>query len=154
MQAGGWVWRGLVPWNKTEATRPQLGRPRAQCEYIVFATKGALPAEGPCIPGFYTVPTPRYRSHMTEKPIPLLLELMRVMPAGGLVIDPFAGSGSTGVAALRTGRRALLFELSKKIADKAAQRLVAEETFDRPGARPVRRVRKVVEQTGLIASAK
>lgn len=39
----------------------------------------------------------------------------------------FAGAGSTGAAALRAGRRALLFELSPEIAETAARRLEAEE---------------------------
>lgn len=127
MQAGGWVWRAIVPWNKTEATRPQLGRPRAQCEYVVFGTKGPHKAwEGaPALPGFYTVPAPRERVHITEKPVPLLTELLQMVPPGGLVLDPFCGSGSTGVAALRRERRVLLFELSEGIATQAAARMSA-----------------------------
>jgi DNA modification methylase len=42
-----------------------------------------------------------------EKPVPLLAELVeRHAPPGGLVLDPFAGSGSTLVAARQTGRAA------------------------------------------------
>lgn len=129
VQAGGWVWRGIVPWNKTEATRPQLGRPRAQCEYVVFATKGAhTPWTGaPVIPGFFTVPAPRERTHITEKPVELLVSLLSLVSPGGLVIDPFCGSGTAGVAALRTGHSALLFEMSHDIATDARIRLEAEE---------------------------
>lgn len=36
---------------------------------------------------------------MTEKPLPLLVELIRLVPAHGNVCDPFAGSGTTGEAA-------------------------------------------------------
>jgi len=38
-QAGGWVWRGVVPWDK-ENYRPQMGRFAAQCEYIVWGSAG------------------------------------------------------------------------------------------------------------------
>jgi site-specific DNA-methyltransferase (adenine-specific) len=46
----------------------------------------------------------RHNSHPTVKPIALMTWLVRlVTPPGGIVLDPFAGSGSTGVAALREG---------------------------------------------------
>jgi site-specific DNA-methyltransferase (adenine-specific) len=49
--------------------------------------------------------------HPTVKPVELMKWLVRlVTPPGGLVLDPFAGSGTTGVAALATGRRAILIE--------------------------------------------
>jgi site-specific DNA-methyltransferase (adenine-specific) len=49
--------------------------------------------------------------HPTIKPISLLRWLVRlVTPPGGTVLDPFAGSGTTGAAALAEGRRAILIE--------------------------------------------
>jgi len=49
--------------------------------------------------------------HPTVKPIDLIAYLVRLIcPAGGTVLDPFAGSGTTGVAALREGRSAILIE--------------------------------------------
>lgn len=52
-----------------------------------------------------------FRSHPTVKPIELMRWLVRlVCPPGGLVLDPFAGSGTTGAAALQEGRSALLIE--------------------------------------------
>jgi site-specific DNA-methyltransferase (adenine-specific) len=49
--------------------------------------------------------------HPTVKPIDLMAYLVRlVCPTGGTVLDPFAGSGTTGVAALREGRSAVLIE--------------------------------------------
>jgi site-specific DNA-methyltransferase (adenine-specific) len=52
--------------------------------------------------------------HPTVKPIELIKWLVPlVTPKGGLVFDPFAGSGTTGVAALATGRSALLIEQDK-----------------------------------------
>ena len=43
--------------------------------------------------------------HPTQKPVPLLVPIVRYScPRGGLVVDPFAGSGSTGVAAVSIGR--------------------------------------------------
>jgi len=49
--------------------------------------------------------------HPTVKPVDLMQYLVRlVTPRGGLVIDPFAGTGTTGEAAWREGMRAVLIE--------------------------------------------
>jgi len=51
--------------------------------------------------------------HPTRKPVKLMEYLVRlVTPPGGMVLDPFAGSGSTGVAAVRQGMSVTLIELS------------------------------------------
>ena len=57
--------------------------------------------------------------HPTVKPVDLMKWLIAlVTPPGGLVLDPFAGSGTTGVAALATGRNCILIERSDEyIAD-------------------------------------
>lgn len=50
--------------------------------------------------------------HPTQKPVSALQPLIEAFsPPGGLVLDPFAGSGSTGEAALRCGRRFVGIEL-------------------------------------------
>jgi len=55
---------------------------------------------------FGSVPTAKKRQHPQQKPDDLLRMLVRQYScAGDLVVDPFAGSGSTGVAALAEGRR-------------------------------------------------
>ena len=60
----------------------------------------------------------------TVKPLDLMRWLVRlVTPPGGVVLDLFAGSCSTGVAAKRTGRRAVLYELREEQAELAARRL-------------------------------
>lgn len=49
--------------------------------------------------------------HPTVKPIDLIAYLCRlVTPPGGLVLDPFAGSGTTGAACLREGFDCILIE--------------------------------------------
>lgn len=51
------------------------------------------------------------RDHPTEKPVDLIRQLVRVVaPAGGVVLDPFAGSGTTAIATLREGRKCILIE--------------------------------------------
>jgi site-specific DNA-methyltransferase (adenine-specific) len=55
---------------------------------------------------------------------------VRICPEDGTVLDPFTGSGSTGVAALREGRQFVGVELSSHYADVAERRLRAELTQD------------------------
>ncbi len=124
LQAGGWVWRGIVPWVKPNP-RPQLGRFTAQCEYALWGSNGPMPAEdgAACLPGFLHAAPPRERVHITQKPLEVMRNLVRIVPPGGLVCDPFMGSGTTGVAALAEGRRFVGMERSPAIYRTAVDRL-------------------------------
>ena len=65
--------------------------------------------------------------HPTPKPIDLMLALVAdFTDPGDLILDPFCGSGTTGVACLRLGRRFLGFDLKPAYAELAHDRLVAE----------------------------
>ena len=67
--------------------------------------------------------------HPTVKPIKLMAWLWRlVTPPGGLVLDPFTGSGSTGIAALRGGFRFVGGEIDPEYAEIARARI----RFDAP----------------------
>jgi site-specific DNA-methyltransferase (adenine-specific) len=69
----------------------------------------------------------------TEKPTAVLEPLLTYgCPPGGTVLDLFAGSCSTGVAAKRAGRRAVLYELREEQAELAARRL-AQDVLDFDG---------------------
>lgn len=67
-------------------------------------------------------PYVEYR-HNTVKPASVMKELVRVCPPGGIVLDPFCGSGSTGVAAVEEGRGVILVDASPVHAVMAAERL-------------------------------
>jgi site-specific DNA-methyltransferase (adenine-specific) len=54
-------------------------------------------------------------------------ELVKVAPRNGVVLDPFAGSGTTGVAALMEGRRVILVERTHEYSDIARRRCEAAE---------------------------
>lgn len=68
--------------------------------------------------------------HPTQKPLGILEPLVRYcVKLGGVVLDPFAGSGSTLVAARQAGRRAIGIEIEEKYCEIAVQRL-AQGVFD------------------------
>jgi len=67
---------------------------------------------------------PSDRDHPTEKPVSIMAALIDVQcEPGGLVLDPFMGSGSTGVAAVTTGRRFVGFEHDPAHFETACRRL-------------------------------
>lgn len=76
----------------------------------------------------WTHPVARDRQHPTEKPVSLMAELVEdFTDPNEVVLDPFAGSGTTGVACLRLGRRCILVEKSPVYAALARERMKAEE---------------------------
>lgn len=73
------------------------------------------------------------RSHPTQKPLTLMRELVSLFSdSGELVLDPFAGSGSTGVACNQLGRHFLGWELSPEYHAIATRRLSGDEAKPRP----------------------
>ena len=106
LQAGGWIWRGIVPWHKP-ASRPQAGRFTASCEYVVWGSNGPMPVDyaAAVLPGFYSAMPPREREHITQKPVDVMRSLVRIAPEDGVILDPFMGAGTTGVAAVLERRR-------------------------------------------------
>lgn len=65
--------------------------------------------------------------HPTQKPEPILEPLiLNACPPGGVVLDPFGGSGSTGFVAARLGRRAVLIERDPGYCDVIRRRFEAD----------------------------
>ena len=69
------------------------------------------------------------RVHPTQKPLALMLRLVeQFTDPGDVVLDPFCGSGTTGVACLRLGRRFVGVERDERYAALARERLLAESS--------------------------
>lgn len=68
----------------------------------------------------------RKNTHTTVKPLDLIRYLCRLTktPTGGIVLDPFMGSGTTGVAALREGRRFIGIEKEPEYFEIAKARIL------------------------------
>jgi site-specific DNA-methyltransferase (adenine-specific) len=105
IESSGARFQNLVVWDK-ENMGLGMGF-RAQHEMILHFSAGS--------PKYHDLGTSNViragrisaadREHQTQKPVSLLTQLAEVVSArGGLIVDPFMGSGSTGVACMETGR--------------------------------------------------
>ncbi len=124
VQAGGWVWRGVVTWWKP-GVRMQRGRFSHSSEFVLFISNG-VPKPGEKSPqnvlSHPTVPVDDKR-HIAEKPVGLLKDLLGVTMPGDVVLDPFAGSGSTADACLQLGRRFVGVEIDPAYWERARGRI-------------------------------
>lgn len=87
------------------------------------------------LPGGYSSRGEQF--HMGGKPVELMLQLVRdYSNEGDTVLDPCMGSGTTGIAAIRSGRRFIGVEVSPEFFEIAKRRIVAElnraPLFDQP----------------------
>jgi site-specific DNA-methyltransferase (adenine-specific) len=122
LQAAGWVWRGIAPWDKTERGRPQRGRYRAQAEYVAWGTNGARPLQGPVAAGVFRLPIPSTKHHIAGKPVELMAGLLTPMEPGP-ILDPFMGSGTVGLACAAAGRPYVGIEVEPAYFEIACERL-------------------------------
>ncbi len=77
--------------------------------------------------GVWTTSIENQNGHPTPKPEALMIEwVCDFTDAGDTIIDPFMGSGTTGVACIRTGRRFIGIEKEPKYFDIAVKRIEAE----------------------------
>ncbi len=75
---------------------------------------GVINADGPNIK----------RVHPTQKPVALMRRIINdYTEPGDLILDPFCGSGTTGVACVQTGRRFIGIEIDEGYADIARARI-------------------------------
>lgn len=73
----------------------------------------------------------KFGSHPTQKPVALMEFFVNLLSnTGDVILDPFMGVGSTGVAALRNGRDFVGFELSQEYYNIACQRIEEVKTLD------------------------
>lgn len=81
-------------------------------------------------PGVFQYPIPRVVQNRVfgQKPLALMARLVQwFSDAGEVVLDPFAGSGTTGVACLRQKRRCILVEVREEACEAIARRLERED---------------------------
>lgn len=108
VHASGLTVRGTAVWDKGGGSRPIKNGFRSQAEYLVWGTKGKTRTDGTPVylPGVIKQSTiTNGKQHILQKPEPLMDQIIQICRPGGTVLDPFMGSGTTGVATLQSGRR-------------------------------------------------
>lgn len=128
LEAGGMIYRRTIPWVKPDAMPSLHGRwPGQSFESIVLAMHPSVkcPIGGKARYYSHTKSRGPSRAHDTAKPLSLMLEIVDdfTLP-GEKVLDCYAGSGTTGVAALRQGRKFIGWERA------ACARCVATAEWD------------------------
>jgi site-specific DNA-methyltransferase (adenine-specific) len=119
---------GHIVWRKEYASSRRFLEARHEQAYLLAKGRPPLPVQpiSDVQPWEYS----GNRSHPTEKAVGILTPLIESFSRpGGLVLDPFSGSGSTAVAAALTGRRYLGIELEARYCAIAERRLEGVERF-------------------------
>jgi site-specific DNA-methyltransferase (adenine-specific) len=128
MQAGGWVWRGIVPWDKGNS-RPMPRRFSQACEFLAWGSNGPRDfstVDATYHPGILRGRPPADRQHSTQKPTEVMQTICEIVPRGGLILDAFFGSGTTGEACKAIGRRCIGIEKLEHNCEIAARRMLQE----------------------------
>ena len=83
-----------------------------------------------CLPGVFRQANPANRIHVTEKPLQLMRDVVQICEPGGRILDPFAGSGTTILAAVQEGYEAVGIELTDAYFQLGTQRV--EQALETP----------------------
>lgn len=137
LRKDGWYLRSTIVWNKSTATEPpRLDRPSTAHEYLFLLSKSEKyavrdPGEDWFRSTVWTIrPQPSPVDHPAVMPVELARRCIVCSTApGDLVLDPFGGSGTTGLAADRLQRDALLIELNPGFAELSRDRIRNESSL-------------------------
>lgn len=114
--------KGCVVWAKTNFGIGYYLRPQWELAYYCHKGKPQRPAKA--IGDVWTHKRVARPVHSCEKPVGLMEKAVEFCaPAGGVVLDPFMGVGTTGVACANTGRRFIGIERDDKYFAIASERI-------------------------------
>lgn len=115
----------LLIWEKTNPS-PMNGTKiwLSGVECCVYGKFPSATFNGHCENTVLRFPCGRNKIHPTQKPEKLVEKLVKVSTnEGDVVLDPFAGSGTTAVVCAKNGRKYLAYEIDKDYYNKAEERL-------------------------------
>lgn len=127
IKAAGLTLKTPIYWNKGNHTSGDLeGDFGAQVEIFIFAHKGRHALRGKRLANLWHIPRDPAGEHPTPKPVALMERMIACSTDNGeCVLDPFMGSGSTGVAAINMGRRFIGIEIEPRYFAIALSRMEA-----------------------------
>lgn len=121
-RAAGFHVVGHIVFAKSYQSKARFLRYQHESAYLLAKGRPAQPQEP--LPDVLPWKYSGNRLHPTQKPVDSMATLIKTFcPSHGIVLDPFAGSGSTCVAAQQTGRRFLGIELDEQYHAAATARL-------------------------------
>ena len=133
VQCADFMWRGVAVWDKLNS-RPNKNGIAQEAEFVIWATKGSIPDRyNPVyLRGVWRHPivSTINKDHATQKPVALMRDLLKLVPQGGAVLDPFMGSGSTLVAAQELGLTATGIEKSEHYYNVAQHRVATGRKYE------------------------
>ena len=117
--------KNIIVWEKNNTSMGDLkGSYAPKHEFILFGHKGRRLRNGKRLPDVLQANRTGNKLHPTQKPISLLqIFIEQSSNENEIILDPFMGSGSTGVAALNTNRKFIGIELDGKYFNIAKDRL-------------------------------
>lgn len=119
----GFGFHNMLTWDKVSPTPNRWYM--KNLEFVVYGWKGkARTIADPSAKQTIRCPQKDVTEHPTEKPVALMGHyILNSSRAGETVLDPFMGTGTTGVAAIEAGRSFVGIELSEKWFDVACERI-------------------------------
>jgi site-specific DNA-methyltransferase (adenine-specific) len=122
----------LITWNKPNPCPLVNGNYLPDTEYVIHAWRtGRLFGEFDQRARYIVHPLgdKEHGEHPNEKPLLVMRKLVNLAaPTTGTILDPFMGSGTTGVACVKTGRRFIGAEIHRPYFDIAVRRI--QQAFD------------------------
>ena len=133
-EKAGFYYKTTGVWHKTNPMPRNINRRYVQdSEFAVWAVKKKAkwvfnkPSDAPYLRSCFetsTVSGAERTNHPTQKSLKLMEEIVKIHTnPGDLILDPFMGSGTTGVAAIKNGRKFVGIELDEGYWHTAKERI-------------------------------
>jgi site-specific DNA-methyltransferase (cytosine-N4-specific) len=133
LRQDGWFLRKTIIWSKPRANEPpRLDRPSISHEYLFMLSKqndsrARDPGEKWWFSSVWEIAPQASADHPAMMPQELVRRcIVSSSAAGDVVLDPFGGSGTTGIVADQLGRDAILVELNPEYTETAERRIHAD----------------------------